>query len=336
MKKLKKILALALAFVLAAALLPVMGKEVKAGDDGSVIWSAETYQSTYNGVVDPDAVTVGDVLTVDALGNATATNTWNAKNQSDGAGVSKFGISGSENPALGTRGDYTTAPTTGIAVKVTVTKPGTLSAVVLANSGKKILFREFESNTLTGGVSVLEDKSEYMQSSTKAWTTISGSVQPGKDYYIYVDGSKMALNSITFIPTAEESIVSTIGAAYREEGGSYGNGVRFGSELDKTSADYSNIQESGTLIAIQEVVGQDTELTMNTNKCKPVKRTTVYSEDDSKLQYTVVVINIPEEKKDSVLVARPYVKMNDGTVVYGTQISGSWNSIQAAVTGTVE
>lgn len=331
MKKMKKILALALAFVVVVTLLPVMGKKVMAADGGTVTWEAEKYSTTYNSVNDPVAVTLEDVLTVDALGNATSTNKWNAKGQSDSAGISKFGISGSENPALGVKGNYTTAPATGIAVKVTVTKPGTLSAVVLANSGKKILFREFESGSVTDGVSVLAGGSEHISLANKSWTTIGGDVKPGKDYYIYVDGSKMALNSITFTP-AEESVVSTLGAAYREENGEYGNGVRFGSELDKTSADYASITESGTLIAIQDVVGAETTLTVDTPKCKAVKRTTIYSEDENKLQYTVVVTNIPEEKKDSVLVARPYVKMNDDTVVYGEQISGSWSSIQAALT----
>ena len=59
MKKFKKVLALALAFAMVAALMPVMGKNVMAAD--SPTWTAP---SSYTATENPEAFDVGD-LSVD-------------------------------------------------------------------------------------------------------------------------------------------------------------------------------------------------------------------------------------------------------------------------------
>lgn len=340
MRKTKKVWALALAFVMVCTLLPFMGKEVKAADDGSVTWTASANSSTFVGVADPASVTIGD-MTVDPLYNYKAATGveygWKLSGDYMTGGTPLDGSSTStgDNPrnTAGTAISFDgTAPVTGVAVKITVTKKGTVTGVVLGGAGaaKYIYVTEFAAGeTENGNLTWCQDA----DNSAKVDVTIpSFTVEPGKDYYVYVQGSKLSYKSFTFTPSAEaESPVSTLGVAYREEGDTYGNGVRFGSELDKTAANYNEIRESGTLVALQSVVGESATLTTDTANCSKVKRTTVLSEDESTLQYSLVVTNIPENAKSSVLVARPYVELNDGTILYGEQISGSWDSVQEKV-----
>lgn len=339
MKKMKKMLALTLAFVLAVTILPMVGNvEARAEEEGFYIW----YRDGNTGGAWEKLGTPA----VDGISNPLRLGNNGSNLGGRGYNLSDWGISSLTVTSHGYTREHTGQLLrlgSGSSVSdynITFNAPCDGTVEILYRPGKSGANPEgLEVNNVQVGdlVNRQEGQNDFSYLKNNELWTYTMQVTSGESYLIDSYGGNTAIAQINFFPSVKtESIVSTIGAAYREEGGSYGNGVRFGSELDKTSADYSNIQESGTLIAIQEVVGQDTELTMNTNKCKAVTRTTVFSEDNSKLQYTVVVINIPEEKKDSVLVARPYVKMNDGTVVYGTQISGSWNSIQAAVTGTVE
>ena len=326
MKKFKKVLALALAFAMVAALIPVMGKNVMAAD--SATWTAATYisdkelptanKTNKTGVQTLEEFKVGDALTVKPLdqpeghywgnngGTSHLTGTDNARS-STGKAVSK---------------DY--APETGTALKITTAKKGTVIVNLQQNADRTGYITKFESGELTGG----EELWSYTPAK-KADYDYEFEAEPGYDYYVYISGSKAGYKSITFTPAAEKSVVSTLGIAYREEGGSWGNGVRFGAELDMTSAD--NIEESGTLVARQDAVGDGTELKVGIDKCKKVERTTVWKQTDNVLQYTLVVTNIPEDNKDTVLVARPYVKLKDGTYIYGEQISGSWNKVKAEV-----
>ena len=148
------------------------------------------------------------------------------------------------------------------------------------------------------------------------------------------NGSKRGTNikkcTVTLQTADSESPVTTLGAAYREETPEWGNGVRFGAQFDLTK----NITKSGTLVALKDTMDANgvKELTESQIDvvCRDVERTKYISKTETTLEYAVAIINIPEDKKSSVIVSRPYVII-DGTYYFGEQLEASYNSVEAKV-----
>lgn len=334
MKKMKKILALALAFVLAVTILPMVSmKEARAEEVGFYIW----YRNNETGGA---WETVGTPV-VTGIENPLRLG-WNGKS----LGGKGFNLKDWNISSLTVESHGYTRVHTGQLLRlgsgsseseynITFNAPCDGTVEILYRPGKSGANPEGleVNNVQVGDLVAREDgQADFSYLTNNELWTYTMSVTSGESYLIDSYGGSTAVAQINFFPSVEapeESVVSTLGAAYREENGDYGNGVRFGAELDMTSAD--NIEESGTLVARQDAVGVGTELKVGIDKCKKVERTTVWKQTDNVLQYTLVVTNIPEDNKDTVLVARPYVKLKDGTYIYGKQISGSWNSVKAEV-----
>lgn len=351
MKKMKKMLALALAFVLAVTILPMVGREeakaesipgyyrmwfIKDTVDGSPTYNKRISQWASIGTpavkdipnLMPGAISsyISNGDYVDSAGKKLSSFVVPAK-KVEGEKETEYKYTNIYR--LENKGMTFTAPCDGtVEIYCVPNKISNLTEgeeITVSVNGKA-----FEEKMVVPKVFEVLEKGEYVKKYEYEKNYVyTWEVSSGVEYTVAASHTS-GLIQLNFIP-ATKSVVSTIGAAYREAGDSWGNGVRFGAELDKKSADFvnKNIVESGTLVARQDAVGVDTELKVGIDKCKKVERTTVWKQTDNVLQYTLVVTNIPEESKDTVLVARPYVKLKDGTYIYGKQISGSWNSVAA-------
>ena len=133
------------------------------------------------------------------------------------------------------------------------------------------------------------------------------------------------LTKIEVVPDTNPA-VKTLGASVRQETEAWGNGIRFGGQLDLTKVDTTTCT-SGTLIGLAATVGNGNEMTLENvgTTCIDVKRTTFINETDSTLDYAAALINIPDTALDTSIVARPYVIVNE-IPYYGEQIETTYNS----------
>lgn len=133
------------------------------------------------------------------------------------------------------------------------------------------------------------------------------------------------LTKIEVVPDTNPA-VKTIGASVRQEAAEWGNGIRFGGQLDLTKVDKATCT-SGTLIGLAATVGDDNKMTLENvgTTCINVVRTTFIEETDATLDYAAALINIPETNLDTSIVARPYVTVN-GITYYGDQIATTYNN----------
>jgi len=138
------------------------------------------------------------------------------------------------------------------------------------------------------------------------------------------------LQKIEVVPDSAQPI-KTIGASVRQETAEWGNGIRFGSQLDLTKVNKEN-SVSGTLIGLANTVAGK-ELTLDDANiiCVNVVRSTFIKETENvSLEYAAALIKIPEEEKDTEIVARPYVTI-DGNTYYGEQVVTTYNLATKAV-----
>ncbi len=387
MKKAKRNLALALAFVMVGTLLPFLEKGgVKAEAAGTTVtWTAKTdckptttaattvegtkdsVSGTYNETTQQQAVAslkfekdglvvapLPQTITEKTADGVTKTtiNVWKS------SGDYLTGTDNARNASGGAVSKAEAAPVAGTALKVNVTSNGVVQAVVQGggttalNNLKNIHVTSFTTGETTNGEEIWTTLTNF--DSNKGDVTCEFNAEPGKDYYIFVNGSKASFKSVTY--TAGESKIcatvdclKTLGAAYREKTPGWSNGIRFGSVFDATTVKktengaVANIDvltdvETGTLVALESTMNEKgiTELTLDESQNAvaglKVKRTTKLADSTStSLQYSVAIVNIPEERQEINFVARPYV-ISDGQVYYGDQISASWDEIKAQAT----
>ncbi len=133
------------------------------------------------------------------------------------------------------------------------------------------------------------------------------------------------LTKIEVVPDTNPA-VKTLGASVRQETADWGNGIRFGGQLDLTKVDKATCT-SGTLIGLASTVGNGNEMTLEDEgkTCINVVRKTCITETEAALEYAAALINIPEENLETSIVARPYVTVNE-TTYYGEQIETTYNS----------
>lgn len=125
--------------------------------------------------------------------------------------------------------------------------------------------------------------------------------------------------------------VQQLGASVRQETAEWGNGIRFGGQLDLTKVDKATCK-SGTLIGLAATVGNGNEMSLEDvgTTCIDVVRTTYITETDATLEYAAALINIPNDNLDTKIVARPYVIVNE-IPYYGEQIETTYNSATKVV-----
>ncbi|MGN0162107.1 MAG: pectinesterase family protein, partial [Candidatus Ornithomonoglobus sp.] len=177
---------------------------------GTVTWVAAESGSAYYNVEDPDPFTVGS-LTVDLLNNATtAGNVWvSGKFVIDGDVLTGQGNPKDADAASPEKNN--TAPATGTAAKLTAAESGTVDFAALVNSGKVMYIYSFDAGAVTGGTLITSNAPE-----AKDVYTYTFNVEPGKDYYVFVGGSKMGISSIKFAPAAVSLGVASVEASDSE------------------------------------------------------------------------------------------------------------------------
>lgn len=335
MKKMKKILALALAFVLAVTILPMVGSKVEAATVGQDVgyyrwcWKKSGY-----------------ALYSEKVGNPAVAMETGTYNQVDGACV--CGALSASAKSVMYASDYTAGVSVGgktmdavykmsTGNKLTFTAPcdGTIEVYARPRAGLSddvnlvVNDENFgETMTLPAGMSTYKELG-----ANKNWK-YTWDVEEG-DVYVMSSTKETGIAQISFIP----SPVSALGASYRNATEEYTNGIRFGSTIDKTKIDYSKVTESGTLIARKTTMDSNgvTELTMASvdTVCLKVVRTTYLEETKDVLNYAAAIVNIPAEKLDNEFVARSYVVI-DGVTYYGAQMIDTWNSVKAKADAKVE
>jgi len=134
------------------------------------------------------------------------------------------------------------------------------------------------------------------------------------------------VTKITIQPSEIKDPITTKGASVRQETAEWGNGIRFGGQLDLSQV-AKDTCESGTLIGLEATVGEGVKMTITDvdKKCVKVVRKTYIEETATALDYAAALINIPDNQLDTKIVARPYVTI-DGITYYGGQISTTYNT----------
>lgn len=326
MKKLKKAGALLLAFVMVLSFMPMMN-EVKAADAGVTdyyrFWfgtSGKTVEMVTEGTPVVSGVTVGSLTPTGA--SAIYASDYKPDGITSISAIKVGSNSYGRARKMGGSNYLTfTAPCDGVVEYYC--RP---TKTVVADNDVNVLVNDEvcgETMTLPSGLTAWNQLGE-----SGDWK-FEWKVTKGESYKIS-SSAETAAAELAFFPAP----VSALGASYRASSPEYGNGIRFGSEIDKTAIDYAKVTESGTLVALKDTMTAKSvaELTMDTvdTVSKKVVRTTYLTDDDTTLKYAAAIVNIPENQKDTVFVARSYVVI-DGTTYYGYQIEGTWNSVNAAV-----
>lgn len=338
MKKMKKMLALTLAFVLAVTILPMVGSKVEAATVGQNVgyyrWCWKRDGSFYSEKAGTPAVTMttGTSEQVDSgyVCGAVAVNKkgylWTS-DYKNGVTVISQGESKAHEAVYKMSSDNKitfTAPCDGTIEVYAIPRSSLTDDVNLVVNGANF----GETMTLPAGASTYADVA-ITQNWKYTWDVEEGQVD------VISATKETGIAQISFIP----SPVSALGASYRNATDEYTNGIRFGSTIDKTAIDYSKVTESGTLIARKTTMDSNsvTELTMDSvgTVCLKVVRTTYLEETDDVLNYAAAIVNIPAEKLDDEFVARSYVVI-DGVTYYGAQMIDTWNSVKAKADAKVE
>lgn len=327
MKKMKKFLAMALAFILTMTFLPIVGKEEARaeGIPGYYRWYMDRNgNSVFEIEGSPIVSGLADYVKTGGNGRLYASD------YLDESGVALKNISVTSH-GVTKQYERSCRINTGSTSYVEFTAPcdGTIE-MCYKPGGKSASSTYLRVNGEQVGETIEkeEGKENFQYLAADQTWIYEMSVSKGKSYKIDANAD-VALSQLIFEP----SPVSALGASYRETTQEYQNGIRFGSTIDKTTVN-GTITESGTLVALKSTMETKnvTELTIDSidSVCKKVIRTTYIKDDDSTLQYAAAIVGISEEQKDTMLVARPYVVV-DGVTYYGSQMENSWNGVQAAV-----
>lgn len=126
--------------------------------------------------------------------------------------------------------------------------------------------------------------------------------------YPLLNGTAYAPDEVIEEPAAPDIILKTLGASIRL---SDPYGIRYGIQLTKNDALTSvNVKEFGTLIIASGTLGSQ-ELTVDTKSVRKIKANNIYSEDNSQLTYTGVLINIPNSFFGTKVKGRGYLIYTD-------------------------
>lgn len=135
----------------------------------------------------------------------------------------------------------------------------------------------------------------------------------------------------TTSPSEPDISLNMLGASIRV---SDPYGIRFGIQFDKNEFyQTADIVEYGTLIIGSGTLG-GAELTLETPSIRRIKAENILSEDDSKIVYNGVLINIPESFFDTNVTARGYVIYRDSNgnecVAYTVTATKNFRSVAQA------
>ena len=178
----------------------------------------------------------------------------------------------------------------------------------------------------------------------KIVTDFTGDVSAVKYIKLTVtNGSRVNINE--FYVTGEENTsgLSSKGAQMRLDNGTVTAGLRFATTIDKATygigESYSYADNNGVTFGMYllptDKLGEYSTLLeyINANTLGDavnVVGKNVYSQDANALTYTAVLTQIPETSYNRDVVALPYV-INNGTTVYGTEMTRSYYSVAKAM-----
>ena len=114
-------------------------------------------------------------------------------------------------------------------------------------------------------------------------------------------------------------------------------GIRFGIQLLQGGTnipDGTVVPEFGTLIIPTSILG-DNELTISTPTVRKIRAENIYSQDETQLTFTGVLINIPQSSFDTNMTGRGYliyIDKNTGKehIVYSDPVERSFNWVANA------
>ena len=137
------------------------------------------------------------------------------------------------------------------------------------------------------------------------------------------DGS--AYTGTTYVEGLVADYVETLMMTVKYQLGTSGNAIRYIASVDETER-YSKVgwvfslTNANPEIDGQNVVVRDSSLVYNSLLANGAEKTAadIYGGADyAQYLYVFEITDIPEAAADSIIYVRPYVEMNDGTIVYG-------------------
>ena len=149
------------------------------------------------------------------------------------------------------------------------------------------------------------------------------------------DGS--AYTGTTYVEGLVADYVETLMMTVKYQLGLEGDSIRYIASVDETER-YSRVGWAFSLvntnpeIGAQNVVVRESNYVYNSILANGVEKTTadVYGDVDySNYFYVFELTDIPEANADDVIYVRPYVELNDGTIVYGEVSAQSLNGVKA-------
>jgi len=235
--------------------------------------------------------------------------------------------------ALDTGSAPTTSATTTTTATTTTAAPSVpVTSIALSQQGLEMKLGGTAQLTYTAEPANTDETLRWHSSGNAVTVDQNGIVTASGYGTATVTVSGSAAQASCTITVQPEISLNMLGASIRV---SEPYGIRFGVQLGKNNF-YSNgdIVEYGTLIIPAAALTEDTPLALDTPSVLRIKAEKILSEDNSKLIYTGVLIDIPDSLLPVDMTARGYLIYRDADgkecVVYTDCVTRSFNYVTQA------
>lgn len=109
--------------------------------------------------------------------------------------------------------------------------------------------------------------------------------------------------------------------------------ARMTGDTIKVDGEEKTIEQVGTLVIVQSKLTGELAFDSDGNipaTAKAVPAEKLYVRGDGYVTFIVTVTNVPDTHLDAAILARSYIRLEDGTVLYGNTLSRSVNGVRAA------
>lgn len=109
--------------------------------------------------------------------------------------------------------------------------------------------------------------------------------------------------------------------------------ARMTGDTIKVDGKEKTIEQVGTLVIVQSKLTGELAFDSDGNipaTAKAVPAEKLYVRGDGYVTFIVTVTNVPDNRLDAAILARSYIRLEDGTVLYGNTLSRSVNGVRAA------
>ena len=164
-----------------------------------------------------------------------------------------------------------------------------------------------------------------------------------------IDKAWCALREFVFVkgeeplPVVTEDAVESLGANIRLGDNDLSAGLRFGAEIDKAKAgltetykyDDEQVVKFGMFLLPKNMLGEGQTLTQylanGVQDALDVVAKKIKAQDENTIEYTAVLVDIPEKAWDRVVVAVPYALVGDNYIFFDEQEQSYAGVAQAAI-----